>query len=79
MAQKSVKREGSASSEIEIEPDAWDRFKRAAHKVASSPPKPHKSASAGGKASSRDVECRRKTLSASCADTACSSELMLSL
>jgi hypothetical protein len=47
MAQKSVKPKGVASPEIEIEPDAWDRFKRAVHKVANSPPKPHKSGSAG--------------------------------
>src|SRR4051812_49093684 len=25
----------------ELRPDAWERFKRAVHKVASSPPKPH--------------------------------------
>ena len=55
MEQKSLKWEGGASSEIEIEPDAWERFKRAVHKVASSPPKPHK----GGAASRDGVKPKR--------------------
>jgi hypothetical protein len=47
---KTPKEAARPAPEIEIEPDAWDRFKSMVHQMAKSPPKTRKSKAAKGKA-----------------------------